>query len=287
MQKIFITDIDGILGQALAELLSLNSGFEIFGIGYKNKLIQNNYKTDRSNLKDLKSVIYEIKPDYIINTYMIFDAEEAFADKNRTMNINFKFSENITRIASVIESKIIAFSDYNVFNGATIAYDESAAQNPNNYVGKTLHMHENALKISNVPYTLFRLGFLMGFDVLNINNDLSNKFLSKLEKSKYLEVPEGKVQPVFVNDLAVAVEYAIENEVFDIFNFAGDNLIEYKELYNKFAEFFMLKDFEIKEIPNKNYVNNVELLNLKAKTFFNINYTEYSDIINFIKFKNN
>jgi dTDP-4-dehydrorhamnose reductase len=287
MQKIFITDIDGILGQAIVDLLILNSDVELFGIGFRSKVLENVYKLDRSNIKELKAAIYEVKPDYIVNTYTNFDAVEAFADKNSSMDRNVKFTDNICRIAAVIEAKIIAFSDFNVFSSSSKIYEENSPQDPQTYLGKTLHMLENTLKISSVPYTLFRLGFLIGYDDFDMKNDFYNKSLHYLLKHGSLEVPKGALQPVFANDVASAVEYAIENDVFDIFNLCGNAVLSFKSLFEEVAALYMLKMPKIEEKKNKNFAENVEMLNLKSKTFFNIDFAEYNDIINFIKFQNN
>lgn len=285
MKKVFITDTDSMLGQAIIKTLSLNSEIELFGFGRKNKIVNNLYNINIKNNKELKSLLYEIKPDYIINNFVTFDINKAEENKNETMAINAGFAEQLARISSVIECRLIAFSDYNVFSNPDKIYEEADKQNPANYLGKTFLSMENSIKLAEIDFTLFRLGLLMGYSE---NGKDSNYFYDKIEELKNnrsITIPEGMVQPVFADDIANAVELTIENDITGVFNFAGDEILTYKDLFTKVAEFYKIKDYSILIKKNKIYTKKSELINLKAKTTFSINFTEISDIINFIKFQ--
>lgn len=285
MKKVFITDTDSLLGEVIINTLSLNSEIELYGFGNKNKTINNRYQINIYDNKEIKNIIYEIKPDYIVNSLLFLDVEKAEKNKKEAMYINSGFTEQISRIASVIECKLIAFSDYNVFSNPDLIYEEADKQDPYNYLGKTFHSLENMLKISKIDYTLFRLGFLTGYSKYDKNCNYISNQIENLKNEEGISVPDAFIQPVFADDVANAVELVVENNINGIYNFAGDEVISYKDLFLKAAEYFRLNSITINVIKNQIYTKKSELINLKAKTTFNMNFTDISDIINFIKFQ--
>lgn len=67
-KKILITGCSGFLGKSVHDFLSKKKAFAVFGVDIKGKASKNSYFTcDLSNQKEIRSILIDLKPDYIFH----------------------------------------------------------------------------------------------------------------------------------------------------------------------------------------------------------------------------
>lgn len=285
MKKILITDAENLIGQALLKQWSETSEYIIYALSDNSIKFENKNiiidKVNRNIIKEFKNYCYDIKPDIIINTYFYNDYLYAEKYKKKVWDANVEFTKNLGRLVTILENKLIGFSNYMVFDGLHKSYSEFDQQNPLNYLGKSLLAAENAAKMSQTDFSWFRLGFLIGYNYYT-NNELN--LLDYLNNND-IKVPDYDIQPVFADDVAVSVEKIIDNDINEFFNFAGDEIISTKDLYYKYAVFNDISFNKIKYYKEKKIPKKIELINIKAKTSLNAKFTSINDY--FTNIKNN
>lgn len=288
MKKILITNADNLLGQALVYSWNESTEYKLLAVSDKLNVKYDNIefrKVSIKNLKEFKKVCYDFKPDYIINTIQYDDFINSEKNKAEISTVITEFSQNLTKIATILECRLIGFSNYLVYDGRKTAYEEFDQQNPISYLGKAYLQSENAAKMAQIPFSWFRLGFLTGVDYFDIKP--YNYFISSFEELKQkqkIKVPNSIIQPTFALDVVNGIEKVIDSDVEDFFNFAGDEMISYKDFFKLTCDMNRILNVEIEEYEQKGMPQKVELLNNKVKTGFNIDFTNCRDIINSLKF---
>lgn len=287
MKKIIITDADSLLGQALLYNWEDSTEYNVFAISKTNKAKISNIEfksIDAFNVKEFKNYCYDIQPDCIVNTAYYDDFINADSNKNEVRTINTDFVENLKKISIILECKLITHSNYLVFDGLKTGYKDDDKLNPVGFLGKSFLAAENSIKMSNIPYCIIRLGFLQGVDYFKtFPNNYYTNLLKSINLSKDVKVPNAYIQPVFALDVANAVEKIIEKDITGIINFAGDEICTMADLLYVVSEIYKNGEFTVEEYEFKKIPNKIELINIKAKTILNIDFTTIRDVVNNVK----
>ncbi len=135
MKKVLITGIDGFTGWHLSEYLK-QSGYEVYGTSLK-KEVGNVYKCDVKDKSDIRRVLQNVEPNFIIHlaaiSFVGYDNYENFYKVNTLGTVNLLDSLLEDRI---LPKKIILASSAVVYgNQNSEVLDESMCPSPNNHYG--------------------------------------------------------------------------------------------------------------------------------------------------------
>ena len=244
--KIVITGKNGQLAREFVKLLS-EKGVNFIAFD-KNQLDIADFETVRKRLK-------ETKPDILINcaAYNLVDKGEE--DRKNCYLTNTQGAENLAKICSEINCKIVHYSTDYIFDGKkNIPYTENDIPNPLNYYGKTKLEGESKIKEHSENYLIFRVSWLYGQG----KNNFVMKFLNWAKNNDTLKIAENEVSiPTSAKRVAEISLKALSDGIMGLYHLTNSG---YVSRYG-----FALKIKQILKLKNNIVPVSSEIFNLKAK----------------------
>ncbi len=296
--NILITGATAKSAEAITRVLYAETDWNIFLLSSGTEFKKNNYRIksyncDYFDLAKLKKIIYELKPDVIINCAAYTDVDGCEVNRKLASDLNTVFVENLTSICRVIDAHLITFSTDYIFDGKKGPYDEDAYPNPLNYYGKTKHSAENACKVGLTRSTIIRTNVVFGVSSYNKPNFIS-WLIDKFQEDKEFNVITGQYcNPTITDDLAQAVLKIILKQRFGVYNVAGTTVMNRFEISQRVAKVFGFDPSLAFPVDPKTLVqkavrpNKAGLIVLKAQTDLNCNFADLDSALFSYKYQIN
>ncbi|MEE4311445.1 MAG: dTDP-4-dehydrorhamnose reductase [candidate division KSB1 bacterium] len=243
MKRILVTGINGLLGQKCTILMSKR--FDLFGCDIQeDSYSQNNsyqyIDLDITNRDDVRKIILEIKPELIINTAAYTNVDGCEKHKELCWKTNVEGVQHLAYAAGKIDARIIHISTDYIFDGQNGPYKEDDTPNPLGYYGKSKLASENALIESNIDFAVLRTMILFGAGV-NIRLNFVTWLIQKLKNGESVNIVNDQFgNPTIAEDLAKAIECAINHEKSGFYHVAGSEYIDRYSFALKVADVFKL-----------------------------------------------
>jgi dTDP-4-dehydrorhamnose reductase len=273
--RIFVTGVNGMLGQRTVEFYSENNNVELLACSIEGEPFRNNMEyvsCDITDREKIKKIVYDFCPDFIINTAAFTNVDLSEKQKEDAWKANVKGVEYLTEAARVIDAHLIHISSDYIFDGKDGPYDENSTPNPIGYYGRTKLASENVLRIGGILYTIIRTNVLYGF-TLNSRPDFVRWLIYELEEGNKVKIVDDQINnPTFIEDLVQALNKIIEFKKQGIFNIGGKEFLSRYDFAKAIANYFDLDDeliIQIKTSELKQAANrplNSGLITLKAET---------------------
>ena len=262
--RVLITGINGFTGVYLEKLFR-SYDFQVFGTTIDEPLKDTHLKCDITNIDDVKAVLNEIRPDYIIHLAAI---SFVASDPMKTYKVNVFGTLNI--LDSLVQlklapKKIILASSAAVYGNQQGSLSESNFPTPVNHYGNSKLVMENMaknyfdkLKILMVrPFNYTGIGQESHFLIPKI---ISHYVLGK----KTIELGNINVFREYndINDIVRAYYMLLIGDAHSqIFNLCSGKSYSISQIL-----IFLNKkvNYEIKVSVNQNFVRKNEILDLKG-----------------------
>ena len=246
MSKILVTGSNGQLGNEL-RLLSVFLPTHEF-------LFHDVETLDISNENALSNFFRANKPDFLINCAAYTAVDKAESDSDKAFLINSKAVENLAKVSTEFNTKIIHVSTDYVFDGIKgIPYIETDLPNPISVYGKSKLAGESFL-ISNPNAIIVRTAWLYSSFGANFMKTMIR--LGK-EKNEIRVVADQIGTPTYAGDLAKAIiqilKLSLEKEsafVPGIYHFANEGACSW---YDFASEIMEQSGLSCKIIPIETY----------------------------------
>ena len=201
MMKILITGANGMLAKAVENELK------------NEKLILTDVsELDITNLENVRKVVKENKPEYIINCAAYTAVDKAEEQKELARKVNADGPKNLAIVAKEENCTLIHISTDYVFGGdkdVNEAYTEEEEKNPVTVYGITkLEGEKNILNMC-PKYYIFRTAWLYG----DGNNFVRTMIKLGQEKDELNVVADQHGSPTYAVDLASIIHQAIEKGI--------------------------------------------------------------------------
>ncbi len=268
-KKILLIGGDEILGESLNAYFTKNTDNDLYVVCSDEKFEGTgnlNYADifDREKLKDL---CFTLKPDYVVNVCEANNIAECEEDKKKASDFNLILSQNLVRIANIVDAKYVGVSTDMIFDGSVGYYKEEARPEPVNYYGRTKHAAENMIRSENIPWTIVRTSMPFGFSKYAKKDDLFD-IVERLHQGEKVLVSERVTRtPIFSEDLAEGIARVIDTEKTGIYNIAGKDVFDMYHFAASVAEIFgydrnlVQKSNEINElIPHRCGLNTAKAI---------------------------
>ncbi len=260
--RILIIGCNGLLGQALVNYYSKRKDVELHLASIEDSFVGNNQftysKVDISKRSDVKNVILDFFPDYIINAAAYTDVDGCEVNRELAWNINVNGVKYLIEGCRIVDAQLIHMSTDFIFDGQNGPYHEDSKPNPISYYGRTKFASENEIKIGGIPYLIIRTNVLYGVQK-GIKKDFVEWVVENLTAGKEINVVTDQWNnPTYVEDLVNGISLAIDKKKTGIYNIGGLEYLSRYDFAMKIAEIFRL---------NKNLINQTttDRLNQKAK----------------------
>ena len=253
-KRILVVGANGMLGQRVLELYSSNNDFELLATSVEDKLVFENIdyvQSDISNRNEIKKVIYNFCPDFIINAAAYTNVDKSESERELTWKINVKGVEYLSDAARVLDSHLIHISTDYIFDGKDGPYTENDIPNPLGYYARTKLASENTLKISGSRNTILRTNVLYGTAKFS-RPDFVKWVVDSLRAKKEIRIVNDQINnPTFIDDLVQGINKVVELRKEGIYNIGGDEFLSRYDFTIMIAEFFKLDKSLIKRIKTE------------------------------------
>lgn len=254
MKKILITGSNGLLGQRLIKFLKAKNKYKIYGVSRGENRIVNKegYTYNNIDITDnvkLTNLILKIQPNFIIHTAAMTNVDQCELNKKDCDIINVDSVKSIVEICKEQNIHLIHISTDFIFDGKKGYYKEDDKPNPINYYGLSKLRSEQIVLDSNIKYTILRTILVFG-----LTDELKNNIVlwvkNNIENKQQINVVTDQLRmPTFVDDLAEACIYAVDNKVEGIYNVSTNKLMSIYEVSLEIADVFNLDRSFINPIP--------------------------------------
>jgi dTDP-4-dehydrorhamnose reductase len=242
-KRLLVFGSNGMLGQKAIEFYSSIGDYEVLASSFEEKSFLNNInylQCDLSNRNEVKKLVYDFCPDYIVNAAAFTNVDLSETERETAWKINVKGIEYIAESARVLDAHLIHISTDYIFDGKNGPYLENDLPNPLGYYARTKLASENALKISGVRNTIIRTNVLYGA-TKHGRPDFVKWVVDSLRAKKQIRIVTDQINnPTFIDDLVQAINKIIESKKEGIYNIGGSDFLSRYDFTLMIADYFNL-----------------------------------------------
>lgn len=239
--KILVTGANGMLGQDLCPILEDN-GFEVFKTDIHN--------LDIIDIESCEKTISEIQPQFVIHCAAYTNVDKAEEELDIARKINVQGTENIAKICSKYNIKLVYISTDYIFDGKkTTPYTTHDKPNPINHYGLTKLQGENIIKNICQKFYIIRTSWLYGHHGKNFVETM----LSMKDNEEIKVVNDQIGCPTWTVELANAIIETIKNKSYGTYQICGSGVASWydfaKEIFEQEGLKVNLKPCSSEEYP--------------------------------------
>ena len=253
-RRIVIVGANGTLGQRLFEFYSALNDVELLPASIEEEFVfdsQSYIQLDISNRNEVKKIIYDFCPDFIINAAAFTNVDKCESERETAWKINVKGVEYLSEAARVLDSHLIHISSDYIFDGKNGPYSENDIPNPLGYYARTKLASENVLKISGTKNTIIRTNVLYGTAKYS-RPDFVKWVVDSVRSGKEIKIVDDQFNnPTFIDDLVQAINKIIELRKEGLYNIGGSEVLSRFDFTMIIADFFNLDKSLIKRIKTE------------------------------------
>jgi len=197
--NVIITGSNGFIGSNLVKLLNKEKKFNVTCIVHtkSSNIKDQNVNIVNCDLLDENQVRKIIKDaDVIIHLASLLQTSK---NKEQIYIVNVKIMQNILDNCKNVKHLIFASTDFGL--------------DPKASYSKSKKKCEELIKESNIPFTIFKIPPVLGFESTNSTSNL----IRAINAGKLIPIPgDGNqiIQPVYIDDIIKAIEQVILDEKF-------------------------------------------------------------------------
>ena len=253
-RRIIVVGANGMLGQRVLEFYSTFNDVELLTTSVEEKSVFNDkeyIQCDISNRNEIKKVIYDFCPDFIINGAAFTNVDLSETERELAWKINVKGVEHLSEAARVLDSHLIHISTDYIFDGKFGPYLENDIPNPLGYYARTKLASENVLKISGIKYTILRTNVLYGTAKFS-RPDFVKWVVDSLRAGKQIRIVDDQINnPTFIDDLVQGINKVVELHKEGVYNIGGSEFLSRYDFTLKIADYFNLDKSLISKIKTE------------------------------------
>jgi dTDP-4-dehydrorhamnose reductase len=253
-KRILIIGSNGMLGQQVTQQFVNNGKYELQLASNENESFISDLqykKIDISVKKEVKDLVLNFYPDFIINLAAYTNVDKSEIEKELCWNINVNAIEYLAKYCVPANSHLIHISSDYVFDGQNGPYSEDDLPNPISYYGRSKLAGENIIKKFNIPSTVIRTNVLFGYAKFG-RPDFVKWVVNSLENKKEIKIVTDQINnPTFLDDIAGSIKTITDNSVTGLYNIGGSEFLNRYEFTKRIADFFKLDFSLVKPILTK------------------------------------
>lgn len=285
-KRILIVGSNGMLGQSVVALFRFNDKYELLLASFEDKSFYDDLpytQLDIGNKKDVKKLILNFYPDYVINLAAYTNVDKCETEKELCWNTNVNALEYLAKYCVPTNSQLIHISSDYVFDGEDGPYSEQDLPNPISYYGRSKLAGENIIKRFNIPTTIIRTNVLFGATKYG-RPDFVKWVVDSLESKKEIRIVTDQINnPTFIDDLSFVIKKVCDKSKTGLYHVGGSELLDRFAFTKKITEYFNLDFSLVKPILTKELNQPAPrplksgLINLKAETELNYKPRKLND----------
>lgn len=276
-KRILILGSNGMLGQRVVEAFSNSDKYELQLASFENNSFFEEIpyqKIDIGNKKEVKKLLLDFFPDYVINLAAYTNVDKCETEKELCWNVNVNAVGHLAKYCVPTNSHLIHISSDYVFDGKTGPYTEADLPNPISYYGRSKLAGENIIKRFDIPNTIIRTNVLFGAAKYG-RPDFVKWVVNSLRIKKSIRIVTDQINnPTYLDDLAEGIKTICDRSKIGLYHMGGAELLSRYQFTERISNFFNL-DMDLVSPILTTELNqpaprplNSGLINLKAETEF-------------------
>lgn len=219
--KALIIGASGQLGRFLYEILK-SRGYEV--VGTYNSRATSDVKLDVTDYVKLEDLIIKLRPDIIINSAAMVDADGCEIDRARCYAVNAEAVKHMSKAASVIKAYFVQVSTDYVFDGEKGLYREEDPPDPVNYYGLAKLIGEAYALSYDYSLVVRTSGVYSGY-----KSNFPKFVIERLVAGQQVNaVADSYYSPIHAKQLAFAIVELAEQRRTGIIHVAGERMSRYE-----------------------------------------------------------
>ncbi|MTI80583.1 MAG: dTDP-4-dehydrorhamnose reductase [Firmicutes bacterium] len=215
--RILLTGTRGMLGSDLVEVLKKEH----------NLIKTNSNSFDVTNYKQCNEVVYNEKPDLIINPAAYTQVDKCEEEVELAYKVNALGPRNLAVICNQLNIPLLHISTDYVFDGTKeTAYLEDDYKNPLGVYGKSKSLAEDYITALTNKYYIIRTSWLFGE---NGNNFIKTMLRLGKERDRLTVVNDQFGSPTYTKDLAKAISLLIKEPRYGIYHITNSEATSWYE----------------------------------------------------------
>jgi dTDP-4-dehydrorhamnose reductase len=234
-----VTGSSGLFGRRLMGVL--RDDHEVVGIDKYVPEGQMDLAVDITQKERVKESIVRSAPDVVVHTAAETDVDRCERERVLARRINVEGTANIADACSGVGAKLILVSTDYVFDGNKGNYSETDEPNPISFYGLTKLEAERITSLTSSNSLIIRTSVLYGWHPTKLN--FVTWILKGLRERQILKVVNDHINsPTLADNLADAIQKAIELESKGMLHIAGNERISRFDFARKIAKRFDLDE---------------------------------------------
>jgi len=249
MKKILICGSRGQIGSALKYIFSKEQGFEVYGLSRSEKETKNSFSIDITDIKKLKKIFTKLKPEIVINSAGMVNADFAEKEKEEAFRINCMGNRNLLNLTKEGKGLFVFISSYYVFDGIKEKYSEEDIVSPINYYGmnKVISEIETRAYEKSIIIRACKI-FSLGYDTRNM---IARTYYDLKNNREARIICDQFNNPLHADFMAEAIKQLILKNKRGTYNLGGEDYLDNYTFCRIFAEHFRFNSSLIKPIKTE------------------------------------
>lgn len=240
-EKILVTGSNGMLGKDIVQILKIKDKYDVYGINrnHDNNLSEGkSIVCDITNLKELRKIVEEIKPNIIIHCAAIVDVDACEEKKDYADKLNIESTRQLVTYKCE-STKFVYISTDSVFDGEHGGYNEESLKNPINYYAKTKSIAEEIVQSVNPNSIIIRTN-IYGFHKQEGKSLVEWALDELLGKREIFGFNDVYFNPVYTKQLARVIIDLLKINYSGIIHVASDKELSKYDFLRRLAYKFDL-----------------------------------------------
>jgi len=234
-----VTGSSGLLGRSLVSVLT--DRYETVGIDKHVLEGRDDLAVDITQREHTLKAIVSAAPRVVVHTAAETDVDRCETERDLARRINVDGTANIADACTRVGAKLILVSTDYVFDGSKGKYKETDQPNPISFYGVTKLEAERIGTSTSPDCLIVRPSVLYGWHPTKLN--FATWILKGLREHQILRVVKDHINsPTFADNLARAIQRAIERNSRGILHIAGDERISRFDFARRIARRFSLDE---------------------------------------------
>ncbi|MBR0113209.1 MAG: dTDP-4-dehydrorhamnose reductase [Clostridia bacterium] len=228
--KVIVTGAKGQLGTDVTALLK-ERGIDVFPLDIP--------EYDITDSESVKKAFDEFSPDAVIHLAAFTAVDKAESDRETCRRVNVTGTENIARLCSERNIKILYTSTDYVFGGeGEEFYETDSPKAPLNYYGETKLLGEQAVERMCEKHFIVRISWVFGPCGKNF---VYTMMRLGAEKDEIRVVDDQVGSPTYTRDLAPLMCDMIQSEKYGVYHATNEGVCSFAEFADEIMKAASLK----------------------------------------------
>ncbi len=251
MIKILVTGANGLLGQKLTLLLSIDPEIEVIATtrGKLNYALPKGQfeKLDVTQADHVMNVISIVRPDVVIHAAAMTQVDQCETEQAACWLNNATAVEHLVKACETTGTHLIHVSTDFIFDGTYGPLEETAKPNPISYYGRSKLAGEEIVQNSKLSWAILRTVLVYGVTPDMSRSNIVLWVKKSLEEGKSINVVNDQWRtPTLAEDLAVGCMLAAKKRAKGIYHVSGEEMMTPYDIAIRTAYFFHLDKALIK-----------------------------------------